>query len=77
MTMGELKITLKWFKKDTSVGPDGWRVEFYLSFFEIIGLDLLKVVEECRTMGRMYEAINSAFIVLIPKVDSPQYFNSF
>lgn len=77
--MGELEITLKWFKKDKIPGPDGWTIKFYLAFFEIIRLGLLdlKVVEECTTSGRMYEAMNSTFIALIPKVDSPQSFNDF
>lgn len=75
MTMGELESSLKWFKKDKITGLDGWTIEFYHAFFEIIGLDLLKVVEECRTLGCMYEAINSTFIVFIPKVDSSQSFN--
>lgn len=45
-TMGELEGTFKWFKKDKSSGPDGWSVEFYLAFFDIIGPDLIKMIEE-------------------------------
>lgn len=54
--MGELESTLKWFKKDKSPGPYGWSVEFYLAFFELLGKDLLQIIEECRTSGQMYEA---------------------
>lgn len=75
--MGELEYTLKWFKKDKSPGPDGWFVEFYTAFFEILGEDLLKVIEECRILGRMYEAFNSTFIALIPKSNNPNSFNDF
>lgn len=75
--IGELEITLKWFKKDKSIGLDGWIIKFYLAFYETIGHDILKVVEECRIIGRMYEAINSKFIALIPKTDSPSSFNDF
>lgn len=76
-TMGELDSTLKCFKKDKSQGPDGWLVEFYLSFFNIIGPYLLKVIKDCKTSGRMYEATNTVFIALIPKKDSPQSFSDF
>ena len=29
--------TLKWFKKDKSSGLDGWSIEFYLAFYELLG----------------------------------------
>eukprot|EP00253_Pinus_taeda_P021516 PITA_21516 len=73
----ELEVTLKWFQKDKSPGPDGWPIEFYLEFFDTIGNDLLNVVEECILSGRMYEAINTTFIALIPKSDSQNSFSDF
>eukprot|EP00253_Pinus_taeda_P026707 PITA_26707 len=76
-TSGELEGTLKWFKKDRSPGPDGWTNEFYLAFYEILGQDLLKVVEERRSIGSLYHAINSTFIALIPKFDSPSSFDDY
>eukprot|EP00253_Pinus_taeda_P027374 PITA_27374 len=69
--------TLKWFKKDKSPGLDGWTIEFYLAFFEQIGQVLLSVIEECRISGSLYHAINSTFIALIPKSDSPSSFDDF
>jgi len=72
-----LEGTLKWFKKDKSPRLDGWTIEFYLAFYELTRNDLLKVVEECRITRKMYEAINSTFIALIPKYDSPSYFIHF
>ena len=77
VTLGELEATLKWFKKDKSPGPDGWSVEFYMAFFDILGHDLLKVIGECRTTGCMHGAINSTFIAVIPKSDNPSSFNDF
>jgi len=77
VTMGELEATLKWFKRDKSLGPDGWKVKFYLSFFEIIGSDLLKVIEESRISGSMHGAINTTFIALIPKTNNPSSYNDF
>jgi hypothetical protein len=44
----ELKETLHSFQKDKSPGPDGWPIEFYLGFYELLGADLLQVVEESR-----------------------------
>eukprot|EP00253_Pinus_taeda_P012118 PITA_12118 len=39
--------------------------------------DLLAVVEESRSKGSIYHAINSTFIALIPKSDSPKSFNDY
>jgi len=77
MMTGELEGTLKWFKKDKSLGPDGWTIEFYLAFYDLLGEDLLKVVEECRLSGSLYNAINLNFIALIPKSDTPSSFNDY
>jgi len=77
VTMNELENTIKWFQKEKSPCPDGWTIEFYLAFFDIIGADILRVVEEIRTSGQLYHAINSTFIALIPKSDSPTSFADF
>lgn len=77
VSLAELEGTLKWFKKYKSPGLDGWSIEFYLAFYELLGQDLLNVVEECRISGRMYKDINSTFITLIPKSDSPSSFHDF
>eukprot|EP00253_Pinus_taeda_P010718 PITA_10718 len=77
VTARELESTLKWFKKDKSPGLDGWTIEFYLAFYELLGPDLLKVVEESRTTRYLYHAINSTSIALIPKSDSPSSFDDY
>jgi len=74
ITMGELESTLKWFKKYKSLG---WSVEFCLTFFDIIGLELLGVVEESHLLGRIFEPINSTYIALISNTESPLSFNDF
>eukprot|EP00253_Pinus_taeda_P005582 PITA_05582 len=77
VTPKELESTIKWFKKDQSPGPDGWTIEFYIAFYEFISNDLLRVIEECRATGTLYNAINSTFIALIPKSDSPSSFDDY
>jgi len=77
VTMEELEATIKWFKKDKSPGPDGWTINFYIAFSEILGNDLLKIVENCRRSGRISSAIKSTFIALIPKSNNHVSFNDF
>jgi hypothetical protein len=40
-------------------------------------VDLLRVVEEVRTSGRMTSGLNATFIALIPKQDYPKSFDGF
>jgi len=73
-TLQEIHVALKSFSKDKSQGPDGWIVEFYLHFFDLVGLDLLELVEDNRIRGKVIGAINSTFLTLIPKSDTPLTF---
>jgi len=45
VTISEVEKALRSFAKDKSPGPYGWTVEFYLEFFEVLGEDLVKMVE--------------------------------
>eukprot|EP00253_Pinus_taeda_P018044 PITA_18044 len=77
VTLEELEGILKWFKNDKSSGPDGWPIDFYSAFYNFMVVDLLQVIEEFRSTGWMYNAINTTFIALIPKNDSPGSFDEF
>jgi hypothetical protein len=52
-------------------------VEFFKHLFDIVGEDLLEMVEESRIKGFIPGALNSAFITLIPKVNKPNQFGDF
>lgn len=53
VTFGEIEAILKCFEKEKDLGLDGWPVEFYFSFFYLIGQYLLLAIEYCRVNGRM------------------------
>ena len=44
----ELKQVIHSFLKEKISRPDGWSMEFFLVFYEILGSDLLRVVDEYR-----------------------------
>eukprot|EP00253_Pinus_taeda_P023046 PITA_23046 len=77
VSMEELESTINWFKKDRSPGPDGWTIEFYIAFLDLLGNDLLNIIEQSRRNGRISSAIKSTFIALIPKANHPTSFNEF
>jgi hypothetical protein len=62
------------FKKTKSPGLDGWPIELFIGFFDLIGKDILEVVEESRKVGHIHAPLKSTFIALIPKIDNPQSF---
>ena len=71
VSIGEVEHALKSFKKDRSPGPDGWPVEFYLFFFDLLKNELLSAVDTTRVTGIIPASLNSTFIALIPKKDNP------
>ena len=77
VTISEVEKALILFKKDKAPGPDGWPVEFFLFFFDLLGPLLVKVVESARTLGRVAPALNSTFLALIPKSYLPVSFADF
>ena len=52
ITIKEVEVVLKGFKKDKIPGPDGRPVEFFLAFFDLIGEELVLVTEQARTGGQ-------------------------
>jgi hypothetical protein len=73
----ELKENLQSFQKDKSPSLDGWSIEFFLELYDLLGKDLLQVVEDTRLSGRIPACFNSTFIALIPKLDNPSSLNDF
>ena len=76
-TLKEVEDVLKGFKKDKSPWIDGWPVDFCLHFFDLLGQDILNVIEHSRIEGRVIGALNATFITLIPKCDKPSTLAEF
>jgi len=76
-SLSEILVALNYFSKDKIPGPDGWTVEFYLHFFDLVGLDILELVEDSRLKGKVVGALNSTFLTLIPKDSNPNIFYDY
>jgi hypothetical protein len=68
---------LEGFEKAKIPRPDGWMVNSFWNFFDIMGPDILDVVEESRVSGVVYGALNATFIALTPKEEKPETFSDF
>lgn len=65
------------FKKEKSPRPDGIPIEFFSQFLNILGDDLLSIVDYSRSIILILAPFNSTCITLIPKIDSVNYFEQF
>ncbi|XP_024626603.1 uncharacterized protein [Medicago truncatula] len=60
-----------------SPGPDGVNFGFNKEFWDILKDDFLRFMVEFHRNGKLTKGLNSTFIHLIPKVNSPQRLNDF
>ena len=60
-----------------SPGPDGISFGFLKDFWDMLKNDVMRLLVEFHRNGKLAKGINSTFIALIPKVDSPQRLNDF
>jgi hypothetical protein len=77
VTVEEIKNVLNKFQRDKSPGPDGWTVEFFTYFFDLVSDDLVQMVEESRLFGNIPGCLNSTFLALIPKENNPTTFGDY
>ena len=77
ITIQEVEAVLKGFKKDKIPGPDGWPIQFFLDFFDMIGEELTSTAKQARVDGYVPSSVNSTFLTLIPKCENPSTFAYF
>ena len=73
----ELEKVVFGMKKGKAPGPDGFPIEFFQEFWEIIKFDLLEVVQESYQNKQMLKSLNATFLALIPKVDGANSLDQF
>ena len=77
VNMQEIQSILSLSKNDKIPGPDGISIEVYRSLFDVLGEDILRVVEDSQKLGKIPAVFNTTFIALIPKTDQPKTFDDF
>ena len=70
---GEVKVILKGFSKDKSHEPNDWTAEFFQTFSEIVGVDLVAAVEYSRLEGFVSKDHNATFFGTYSKVRETYY----
>lgn len=77
VSLEEVNEVLNGFCKDKSIRLYSWFVYFFLSFFDMVGQDLVDVVNESRVSGKVVGSLNATFITYIPKGDVEVSFNNY
>lgn len=67
----EVKKALFSMHPDNSLGPDGFSPGFYQKFWSIISSDMVTLVQDFFTHGKLIDHIGDANIVMIPKKKNP------
>ncbi|MCI52282.1 cysteine-rich receptor-like protein kinase, partial [Trifolium medium] len=57
--------------------PDGINFVFIKDFWTELKADIMRFITEFHHNGKLSKGINSTFIAIIPKIDSPQRLNDF
>jgi hypothetical protein len=52
VTKEKLKAVVNSLRRAKSLGPDGWKIEFYIRFYYMLGKDILEVVENINNQKR-------------------------
>lgn len=66
--------TIKPFK---APGPDDFQAVFFKHYWDIVGEDIWKMINEAFSTGRIDPALTETLIPLIPKIDNPKTFKDF
>lgn len=67
VTLAELTASLKTMNFNKAPGSDGFSVEFYLKFWDLLGPLLLKVINQCFADGELAESMKLSITRLIFK----------
>ncbi|KAG7599040.1 Reverse transcriptase domain [Arabidopsis suecica] len=73
----EVKKALFSLHPDKAPGPDGMTAFFYQKLWDLIGQDLIKLVQNFHSSGSFDNRLNETNICLIPKTDRPRKMTEF
>ena len=77
VTMEEVKTAVFHMNSFKALGPDGFQAFFFKEYWEIIGLDVWKMVKQAFSGVTLDPRMLETLLVLIPKVESPVSMKDF
>jgi len=77
VTLEEIKQAIDGMEDDRAPGPDGYNATFIKLCWDIIKIDLFKMVSSSQRRSKIGGSTNSAFLALIPKEKEAKTFDRF
>ena len=77
LTEEEINEVVKEPPNEKSLGPDGFNNEFFKACWDIIKVDVFKLINEFHDGKISLESINTSYITLIPKGPTPLLANDY
>jgi exonuclease III len=77
VTAEEIKSALEGMEPDKAPGPDGFSARFFISCWDIIQKDLIRMVKKSQTCAKLGGSTKSSFLALIPKEKGARCFSRF
>ncbi|GAU40913.1 hypothetical protein TSUD_297190 [Trifolium subterraneum] len=77
LSVAEVKAVVWDCDSYKSPGPDRINFGFIKDFWDVLQGDVMRFILEFHRNGKLTKGLNSTFIALIPKIDSPQRMNNF
>lgn len=73
----EILEVLQSMKKNKSLGPDGFNVNFFLHCWDTLSIDFSKAVHSFFITRNLPSGVNSTTIAFIPKIENPSCMSDF
>lgn len=77
VTDDEVRATIFGMKPYKAPGPDGYQPIFYQSQWQVIGQSVCSYIREVLAGNVDMSRINHSYLVLIPKIQTPEYLHQF
>ena len=75
--MHEVDSTVKQLQAGKAPGPNGFTLDFFHHFWDLIQMEVGQVVEESCALRWMYPGLNATFISLIPKTEEANMLDKY
>lgn len=76
-TKEEIKAAVWGCEGNSCPGPDGYNFIFIKRFWNVVGNDFFKMVEDFHRNASLVKGCNASFVVLVPKKENPTFLNDY
>ena len=73
----EVKAAIRGLNSKGAPGPDGIPVFFYLECWDVVGAEVMAMIEDFRVGRCNMDRLNKAYIILLPKVEGAELIKDF